>query len=406
MGESAGSFINKLCKIKILRRGRMSYSESLLEKLIELHSKIGELMNLDAESPEFDKWERSVQQVIDKIYGEGTKHSSEFKNVTYLSWDIYSDYPDHRTPYIKGLNTARNIIEVIIDDCKQELLEMKSSSIDEEKSNEISERIERIFISHSSKDKEYVDLFVNLLSDIGLDRNGKRIFYSSMDGYGIPLGENIYDYLKSELKQNILVLFMLSDNYYASAACLNEMGATWIASNDYYSILLPEFEFGKIEGAIDPLEISFKINNKAKLTEFKNHLEDIFNLERLNENIWEAKRDEFIAGIEQNIEKNKFSNALTKVVIDRVKEKNENLEIDLRFINQSNKIKECHNIDICIEDVNGNGLTLTVDHEFLDNYQFYPNENRRERYTHQCDFGKLNPRKIGNAKADSQWGDI
>lgn len=85
-----------------------------------------------------------------------------------------------------------------------------------------------IFISHSTKDSEYVASLVDLLRKIGF--TDKDVFCSSYPGYGIPLGKNIYEFLKSCFKDyELFVLFVISkDNYYSSPASLNEMGAAWV----------------------------------------------------------------------------------------------------------------------------------------------------------------------------------
>lgn len=44
----------------------------------------------------------------------------------------------------------------------------------------------KVFISHNSKDSEYVKLLVNLLDDIGIN-NKEMLFYTSVLGYGIEL---------------------------------------------------------------------------------------------------------------------------------------------------------------------------------------------------------------------------
>ncbi|MGE7614879.1 hypothetical protein [Paenibacillus sp. NPDC101420] len=82
-------------------------------------------------------------------------------------------------------------------------------------SNDISQAFEgqtyeKIFISHSSSYVEYVEQIIQLLNDIGIPKNKESIFCSSFEGYGIPLGEKIYDYLKDQFNQNILVLSILS----------------------------------------------------------------------------------------------------------------------------------------------------------------------------------------------------
>lgn len=84
----------------------------------------------------------------------------------------------------------------------------------------------KIFISHSSKDKNYTDMLVDLLEDMGLREN--QIFCSSVPGCDIPLGKNIFDDILSQFHYNELhVIFVLSENFYNSPVCLNEMGAAW-----------------------------------------------------------------------------------------------------------------------------------------------------------------------------------
>lgn len=156
----------------------------------------------------------------------------------------------------------------------------------------------KIFISHSSKDIKYVKALVKLLCDIGVTE--RDLFCSSIAGFGIPLGENIYEYLEKEFKNNnLLVIFILSDNYYKSAACLNEMGAAWVLKKEYYSILLPGFNFTNIEGAIDPRKIAIKLGQDSY--EFKDCLAQLreviiksLNLKKLSETRWEQSRDNFI----------------------------------------------------------------------------------------------------------------
>lgn len=47
----------------------------------------------------------------------------------------------------------------------------------------------RIFVSHSSKDIEYVSKLVALLDDMGLDQT--QVFCSSLPGYNIPIDKDI-----------------------------------------------------------------------------------------------------------------------------------------------------------------------------------------------------------------------
>lgn len=159
----------------------------------------------------------------------------------------------------------------------------------------------KIFISHSEKDKKIVKKFVDLLEDIGITE--EQLFCSSVPGYWIPTGNDIYEYLEKQFNDNKLyVIFMLSDNYYTSPACLNEMGAAWIKKSYYQSILLPDFEFQDVKGAINPRAVSFKLDDIESLPYRLNELKD-----RISENLtisisnnkWERCRDTFIKSIEQ-----------------------------------------------------------------------------------------------------------
>lgn len=162
----------------------------------------------------------------------------------------------------------------------------------------------KVFISHSTQDKDYISCIVELLEDIGLTQ--EQMFCSSIPGYDIPLGEDIYDYLKQQFKEHKLhVILVLSDNYYKSVACMNEMGAAWILQNKYTTILLPGFEFKEIKGAINPRQIGLKLDGdlsevKEKLGQLKDTLSQEFGLTPIPEIRWEKKRDAFISAIPKN----------------------------------------------------------------------------------------------------------
>lgn len=159
----------------------------------------------------------------------------------------------------------------------------------------------KIFISHSSKDVEYVDKFVDLLEDIGL--RGEQIFCSSVPGYDIPLGKNIFDKLLSQFKDYKLhVIFILSKNFYDSPVCLNEMGAAWALSAESNFILLPGFDFTEIKGVIDKDNIGIKLDGenrdlRNKLNQLKDNIIQEFNLSEINSVRWEDKRNKFIQGM-------------------------------------------------------------------------------------------------------------
>ncbi|MFH0070695.1 toll/interleukin-1 receptor domain-containing protein [Peribacillus sp. NPDC056705] len=258
---------------------------------------------------------------------------------------------------------------------------------------DINKKIDKIFISHSSKDIEYVTALVDLLNNIGIKKSDKHIFCSSLTGYDIPYGENIYEFLKLELNNNnIMVLFVLSHNYYESAPSLNEMGAAWITSKEHNSVLTPNFDFKKITGAIDPTKISFYMNDKDGLNKFRDTIVKTFELDEIDYKIWDRDRKIFTDKVDA-IAKTEALNLNTQVKLERVKKLNENkMELHLRFINITDKEIEFKFIDLELGDSSGNKLNMSVDEDLLDEFRLYPRENKIVKWT--FDYGSsYNPRR-------------
>jgi hypothetical protein len=164
----------------------------------------------------------------------------------------------------------------------------------------------KLFLSHSSQDIKIVDAFVNFMYKIGLSE--KDIICTSVASTKIPIKEDIYEYLNTMLsEERIFVIFFLSDNYYSSAVCLNEMGAAWLRKSDSLSILLPGFDFSDIQGVVNKNKIGIKLGTcddmtKASFNEFKSILEDMFDIE-ISYTRWEMARDEFLNMSIENVRK-------------------------------------------------------------------------------------------------------
>lgn len=168
------------------------------------------------------------------------------------------------------------------------------------KGDESSMKKAKIFISHSSEDAETVLRFVDLLADMGF--TNEDLFCSSVPDYGIPLNMDIFDYLASLFSDyDVYVIFMLSQNYYNSPVCLNEMGAAWVLKSDYTSILLPSFSYLEIKGAVNPHKIGFRYDDENEL--LKKRLGELIHIlaERTGKSIpemrWEKKRNGFVNDI-------------------------------------------------------------------------------------------------------------
>jgi hypothetical protein len=285
--------------------------------------------------------------------------------------------------FIKAAEVAYNRGEAHYEIMMGVLRALQKSPMDAS-SNDISQAFEgqtydKIFISHSSSDAEYVEQIIQLLNDIGIPKNKESIFCSSFEGYGIPLGEKIYDYLKDQFNQNILVLPILSDNYYSSTPCLNEMGATWVTARDYHSILLPGFEFSRINGAIDPTKICFRIDDFQKLNSFKDKILDKFELPDIDGSIWERDRNKFVATIQQIALHKKPTMQQAFVDLVKVKKYKENqIKLEFRFVNKSNIPVEFQDVTISLIGDNNFEFEICLPSTYLDGKLIYGYENRRE----------------------------
>lgn len=165
----------------------------------------------------------------------------------------------------------------------------------------IVERPHKLFISHSSKDKEYMEAFVEMLEDIGMP-DGSFIC-TSVPGHGIPGDTNIFDWLREQfLSYSLRMVFVLSKNYYASAASLNEMGAAWVTKATDTLLLLPGFTFNEISGCVDSRQIGISFDAdeaelKHRLNEFKDTLVAEHSLPAISQARWERHRDKFIESV-------------------------------------------------------------------------------------------------------------
>jgi len=158
----------------------------------------------------------------------------------------------------------------------------------------------KIFISHSSRNKFYGDKLVDLLRNVGIKEN--EIIFTSNTAYGIPVGQNIFNWLKSQIAEKPFVIYLLSEEYYQSIACLNEMGAAWIIENKHAAVFTPNFNLSSKEfqnGALDPREIGFYITDEERILSFLQLLSEDFEISKSHIIISQSIK-KFIAEIKED----------------------------------------------------------------------------------------------------------
>ena len=206
---------------------------------------------------------------------------------------------------------------------KEKLDKYDFSSIDKLKNenNSVSKQEPKIFLSHSSADKEYGDALQKLITGLGVKNN--QLIYTSHPLHKIPLNANIYDYLRENIGGNVFVIILWSNKYLESPACLNEMGAAWVAQSDYTNIYTPDFEFGNPkyhECAVDTRKMGAVLKGdahcKASMIEFRNKILNIFGLE-IDEQTWMYYLDNFIEEVKEitnrKVEEKSLEEQLTQI---------------------------------------------------------------------------------------------
>jgi len=204
------------------------------------------------------------------------------ERIKKIPWSSCSE-PEYSIHSCKSvINSLNRIILSIKNEVELYAVDDKDKLIAYEDSQR--EKIPIIFISHSSEDKTYGDALEKFI--VGLGVRNDQLIYTSHPLHKIPLGEKIYEYLRINIDKDVFVIFLLSDNYFDSPACLNEMGAAWVKRNDYTIIFTPSFDLNnkKFQNcAIDTKKMGITLTSdkhcKDSMIELKNKIIKIFSLD-------------------------------------------------------------------------------------------------------------------------------
>lgn len=290
----------------------LDYSHDGSTRKIWVESVLSELNDLgDTESPmPSEQMEKVIKYLLHPehfLYCESTNRERAIQDVNRIL-RIYNlearEHPSNGLIRLVHIPNTRSISSPYLENDYSSFKELEGVNVNKNlqltnldnkprgESNSMS--MKKIFISHSSEDREIVTELVNLLENMGIKSN--QIFCSSVDGYGIPLGDNFLERIKSELNDDVMVLFVLTENFYKSPVCMCEMGAAWVQSKHHIPIVVPPFDFSNIRGVIQ-LTQGIKINEKGHLNTLLTDICNKFQITQPEINIWERKRNKFIEDI-------------------------------------------------------------------------------------------------------------
>ena len=157
----------------------------------------------------------------------------------------------------------------------------------------------KLFISHSSKDKEIVSEFCDRILRLGIGISPDDIFCTSIEDMNIKNGEDIREHIKDNILSADFSVLLISENYKKSEICLNEMGAVWANDNNVRYYLLPNTTFNQIGWLCDTKQAEQLIDHVA-LDKLYNELTNYYKLERRIET-WSRQRVTFVNSISPGI---------------------------------------------------------------------------------------------------------
>lgn len=134
----------------------------------------------------------------------------------------------------------------------------------------------KVFISHSSKDKEIVDAFVTLLTR-GAGISQDDIFCTSIDGMKIANGEDIRKHIQENVNYADFAILLVSKNYKESEVCLNEMGAVWAIDKKVKAYVFPDLHEESVGWLINN-KAAEKLNNLTALASLYDELRQFYGL--------------------------------------------------------------------------------------------------------------------------------
>lgn len=260
---------------------------------------VGILFEKISDVPEFQNWFQEIKLELQGIYDR--THDTFVGETINLCGKRVDEFTEKKyfVELVGKLQAIRKNIDKYYPDEKKESSHSQGGASGMKKKP-------LIFISHSSKNKDQVAKIADLLRSINLSPR-RDIFCSSLPGYGIPNGANIFDFLRERfLNYDLHIIFVHSPEYYESPVSLNEMGAAWVLRANATSLLLPGFDFSGMKGVIGSDCIAIKLDGdssevKDRLNQLRRELESEFDISDNEDIIWEEARNRFIREINGDV---------------------------------------------------------------------------------------------------------
>lgn len=284
--------------IAALIEQKVSEGKVILEGLSSMRERSGMAINVtyyvaeDVQSAirKIYKWQLKCKDILIKGFGESHRYTASFEK-TITAKDSGFNY---RREFEHEMNEGLSVLEGVCESLKLGL----NGDSKREDDRETEQKPPMVFISHAEADTKFANEIVTLFEFIGV-KGKENLLCSSVDGYRIPLGSDIIEYLRETFKKNnLFVIILHTHNYYTRPVCMNEMGAAWALKTKYFSVLSPDFGFDEMTGVVKSKDVAIKIGAddcEARINQLKNELIEFFGLPQPDEDRWPHYRKMFIS---------------------------------------------------------------------------------------------------------------
>lgn len=172
----------------------------------------------------------------------------------------------------------------------------------------------KIFISHSSSNKEIADMLLDFLAAMGISK--KIAFCSSLPGNDSK--HKISQEIKEAIQNSVLNIVILSDEYYQSVYCLNEQGIIWFHNTPVIVIAMPEIQPDSMHGFLNSEYKIRRFDNEDDIIAIYDQIMELFSISI--ESVASLNRE--IKKLIQNYNNHIASRNTTEKTVQKIKETN------------------------------------------------------------------------------------
>lgn len=196
----------------------------------------------------------------------------------------------------------------------------------------------KIFISHSSKDKEIVDSFIDNILRLGIGFPIEEIFCTTSEGSGIKSGEDWRMAIKDSFNKANVIILIITPNYKGSEICQNEMGAALLSDKLTIPLILEPITFKSVGVLAETKQIEklteegLDYTHAALVGKFPDMKSKILI------SVWNSKKKKFMRETDEYLKKNPFPKILSQKEIKEIINKNETLTKDFDKILTDNEM--------------------------------------------------------------------